>query len=62
VEVETRLFGCLGRRFSLTDERRFQQTHELARHLDRSARMAVACARKRVVAGAAVVHPRWAHV
>jgi hypothetical protein len=62
VEVETRLFGGLGRRFSLTDERRFQPTRELARHLDRSARMAVACARPRVVAGAAVVHPTWAHV
>ena len=62
MEVEARLFGCLGRRFSLTHERRFQQARELARRLGRLARTAAPATPPRAAGSAAVVHPRWARV
>ena len=60
MEVEARLFGCLGRRFPLTDERHFYETRELARHSGRSARTVGLATPPTAVAGR--VHPRWAHV
>ena len=59
MEVEARLFGCLGRRFSLHDERRSHQARELARRLGRTAGTGT---QPRYVTGVAVAHPRWAYV